>query len=512
MKFKNLRTEYLIIISFVLIKTIIHLVADSNSGFDGDEVLYIDSGNHLAAGYMEAPPCIGILAFLQNLFHSKSIYVNHIFVHLASAGILFLCGLITIKLGGKWRAVLLTMLCITFAPAFGITHNSFQPVIFDQFFWVLGFYFLVNYCIETQNKYLVFMSGALALGFLAKYSIAFLVAGIIISFVIWKPQIFKNKIFWLSVLVFLLIVSLNIAWQIRNNFPVLDHFTALHKLIAKETFIGNAGQFLLTLNPFAIPVWVAGIFLILISKEFKSFRLFFYSLIISFFLLIAAKGRFYYAFPIVLGCFCTGSIYLERYLASRKWIFISYVLVLAITGIVLTPFSLPVVPLNQYIKLTGLKMRDDGRIPLRFEARYTRNDWKRLTEAVADSYQKLSPQEKKNCLILGSDYTQTGVLNMFGENYGLPEAISFHGSYFTWIPEFSKGITMIAIGNTHLIDEYPIWTRNYQQLFDSVEVKSHVFCPYARDDVNACFHIFVCRGIKYDSRDYKIINRNRIFE
>ena len=98
---KNFKAEYLIIISIVLIKTFLHLIADSNSGFDGDEVLYIDAGKHLSLGFMEAPPLIGILAFLQNLMHSESVYVNHIFVHLASPAILTLCGLITIKPGGN---------------------------------------------------------------------------------------------------------------------------------------------------------------------------------------------------------------------------------------------------------------------------------------------------------------------------------------------------------------------------------------------------------------------------
>jgi hypothetical protein len=68
MKFKNYRTEYIIIFLIVVIKAILHLIADSNSGFDGDEVLYIDAGKHLAMGYMEVPPMIGFLAWIQNLF------------------------------------------------------------------------------------------------------------------------------------------------------------------------------------------------------------------------------------------------------------------------------------------------------------------------------------------------------------------------------------------------------------------------------------------------------------
>jgi hypothetical protein len=512
MKFKNYKTEYFIIISIVIIKAILHLIADSNSGFDGDEVLYIDAGKHLSWGFMEAPPMIGILAFLQNMMHSESIYANHIFVHLASPSILVLCGLITIKLGGKWKAVLLSMLCIAFAPAFGITHNSFQPVIFDQFFWVLCFYYLVSYIKEPKDKYLIFLGIAAALGFLTKYSMVFFIGGLFISFVIWRSLLFRNKILWFSTLLFVLIISPNLYWQIKNHFPVLNHFSALYKLIANETTVGNATQFFLTLNPFSAPVWFAGIFLVLFSKEFKSYRLLSYSMLFSFILLILAKGRFYYLFPIALVGFCIGSVYVEYFLSDRKWILKSYILIVALTGLAFLPLSLPVIPLKQYVKLTGLKKREDGRIPLRFEARYTKEDWPRLIEAVNNTFQQLSPDEKRNCLILGSDYTQPGVVNLFGEKYSLPKAFSYHGSYYTWIPEFSKSTTIIAIGNTHLIEEYPKWISIYQQLFDKVEVTSHIFCPNARDDRNACFHVYICRGLKYDSEGFKQLFHDRIFE
>jgi hypothetical protein len=54
----------LIIFIFCVIKLALHLLADDHSGFQGDELLHIETGNHLAFGYMEFPPMIGLLAFL----------------------------------------------------------------------------------------------------------------------------------------------------------------------------------------------------------------------------------------------------------------------------------------------------------------------------------------------------------------------------------------------------------------------------------------------------------------
>jgi hypothetical protein len=512
MRYKDFKTEYLIIFCTILIKAILHLAADSNSGLDGDEVLYIEAGKHLSAGFMEAPPMIGVLAFIQNLFHSESVYVNHIFVHLLSGAIIFLCGLMTIKLGGRWKAVLLTMLCISLAPALCLTNNSFQPVILDQFFWVLCSFWLICYIQNPKDKYLIFLGVSAALGFLSKYSIVFFILGLFLSVIVLKPALLRNRILWFSVLIFLVIISPNLYWQIKHSFPVFNHFSALYKITANETFTWNALQFLLTLNPFSAPVWFTGIFLIFFSKEFVDWRLLSLSMFFSFIILILAKGRFYYFFPIVLTGFCTGSVFIENLFRNRKWVLTSYLMIITLTGSILLPLGLPVIPLKQYIKILDLKPGKDGRIPIRAEARYTADDWKRLTAAVYNAYNQLPPDEKNNCLILGADYTQPSVINLFGPKYGLPQAFSFHGSYFLWIPEFPKNTTIIAIGNSHLPEDYPKWTGIYEQLFDKVEISSHVFCPFARDDRNACFHIFICHGLKVDSDGFKQLFRERIFE
>ncbi len=80
-----MNTQSKIIISiFCIIKLTLHLIADFHSGFQGDELLHIESGNHLAFGFMEFPPLISILAFSQNFFGSNSVYVHHLFAHIAS--------------------------------------------------------------------------------------------------------------------------------------------------------------------------------------------------------------------------------------------------------------------------------------------------------------------------------------------------------------------------------------------------------------------------------------------
>lgn len=128
------RKTKLVIFAFCIVKLTLHLIADSNSGFQGDELLHIETGNHLAFGFMEFPPMIGVLAFIQNLFQSESVFVHHIFSHIAAILILIFVSKITVELGGKTKAVFLVLMCIIIAPAFGRSQQLFQPVVFSQLF------------------------------------------------------------------------------------------------------------------------------------------------------------------------------------------------------------------------------------------------------------------------------------------------------------------------------------------------------------------------------------------
>ena len=65
--------------------------------------------------------------------------------------------------GGKWKAVLLCLTCILTGSCFGLSQNAFQPVIFDQLFWVLSFYLLISFIKTNDNRYLIFLGVSIAL-------------------------------------------------------------------------------------------------------------------------------------------------------------------------------------------------------------------------------------------------------------------------------------------------------------------------------------------------------------
>jgi hypothetical protein len=500
------RIEYLIITSFIAVDFVLHLISDFHSGFHCDELLHIDAGRHPDFGFMDFGPIISYLAFIQNLFQSDNIFINHLFVHIAAALIIFLCGLITIELGGKWEALLLTMSCILFSPGMAASHSLFLPVIFEQLAWIACIYFLIKYCNDGHDNYLIYTGILGAFGFLTKYSIVFLTGGLLFSILILKINILKKRAIWIGVLLFLILISPNVIWQFRNGLPVLHHFSRLYETqLDSISILHEFKSLLIYLNPLTSIIWITGLFLTPFILRFKKYRLVTFTLLFAFTMLFIAKGKAYYYFPIVLSVIPIGAIFLEQILKKRKLILIGYISLLSVSGLVLLPHGLPLIPLDRYISLYNFKTNGDKKIPLPFENYYSRAIWDQILKRVSNTYSSLPSSEQKSCLIWGRHYSQAGGINLLGKKYGLPPAFSFHSSCFNWVPEFSKDITVIAISDANLEKEY------WQQYFNEVEEVGVIENPYAGDYKWYCQHIYLCRKLIYDSGGLKLLLKDKIF-
>lgn len=225
MFFRKYPPEYTVIAVFIAIGLVLQLTALSNSGFFSDEFLHIEAGRHPAWGYSDFPPMIAAFAWIQNLFNTDSVFINHLFNLAASAMAVLFCGLTTIKLGGKWLAVLATLLCILLSPGIAGTRFLFLPTAFDQLFWIICIYCSASYCQSQNARYLIWFCIFGALGFLTKYSIVFLFAGMLTSSLIFRRDIFLKKSLWIGLLIFLVLITPNLCWQIKNQFPAITHFS-----------------------------------------------------------------------------------------------------------------------------------------------------------------------------------------------------------------------------------------------------------------------------------------------
>lgn len=508
--FKN-KTN-LIILFFCAINLNLHLIADFNSGFQGDELLHIEAGNHLAFGYMEFPPVIGWLAFIQNLFHSNAVFVNHIFCHIASTFILILAALTTMALGGKSKAIFIILLCISVMPA--RAYQLFQPVVFTHLFWLLSFYQLVRFIKTLDNKYLLYLTISLAFGFLTKYDILFFIAGLtsLLFFKRTQKEVLTIAI-WKYILLFLLIVSPNLWWQYQHQFPVLNMFSLLYKTqLDKLTISGVLKDLVIMLNPLTVFIWVGGLFFMFSKKYETFFRPIAASILISILLLAITKSKAYYFVPAMLTFLMFGSVWFEQnILSKRKWVLYPASILLIALGILFAPFGLSLLPIDNFVKFANLKMKNERFQNERFQVDcqeyFAQTKWKNTLTALKQVYDSLPQTEKQTCMIWGKHYSQAGGVNLYRADYGLPKAFSYHGSFYLWTPESGTiPKTVIAFTNGEAGIDF------FQDFFSSVVAVKKVYNPYASFDKDLYQTIFICKEPRQDFAGLRAAFKDRIFE
>ncbi len=506
------KTIKLILLLFCFAKLALHLIADSNSGFQGDELLHIQTGNHLACGFMEFPPMISVFAFIQNQFHSESVFVHHIFSHIASILILLFVSKIVVELGGKERAVFLVLLCIIIAPAFGRSQQLFQPVVFSQLFWVINFYWLTKYVKYLENKYLWLLTIGSVLAFLTKYDAIFFIFGLVslLLFESTRRALLQHK-FWWNIIVFILLISPNIIWQVVNDFPVLKMFARLYEMhLNKLSPLEVLGGLLVALNPLDLIVTVPAI-ISFFHHSTKPFRPLVLSILLSTIFLAFSQGKGYYFYPIALTILPFGGVFWEKIIVpKRQWLIYPIGLIL-LFGVFLIPFGMPVFPLESYLKhdypYENREGIEGGEFNIRFEERYSEEKWDITLQELKSVYDSLPNIEKNNAMIWGKHYGQAGAVNLFQEKYNLPETFSLHGSFYTWLPEGEMPNTVIAIRYSSAEG-----SDFFEPFYNEIIAVKSIYNPYADDEEELWQTIFICKKPKQTFKELKMLFKDRIYE
>ena len=88
--------------------------------------------------------------------------------------------------------------------------------------------------------------------------------------------------------------------------------------------------------------------------------------------------------------------------------------------------------------------------------------WDTLVTTFVAAYDRLTPSEQREAVILTHDYGQASAIDFFGAKYGLPPAISGHNNYYLYGTGGASGKVVLAIGydRTMLRTEF----RNVEQV------------------------------------------------
>ena len=368
--------------------------------------------------------------------------------------------------------------------------NAFEPL-----FWMGGALVLIKLARGGSPKLWLLFGLLAGIGLENKHSMLFFGFGVLAGMLLTPERhLLHSRWFWAGGLVAFLIFLPNLAWEFRHGFPTLELLRNVQRS-GRNVSVGWASflaQQILIMQPLTAPLWVAGLWYLLRDEAGRKFRVLGWSYLIILFCFLVLKGRVYYLAPAYPMLFAAGAVVFERFTEPKNhsWLKPAYLVALLVTGALLAPFGyFPILPIETYVRYAGavhfepprIETHRMGPLPQIYADMY---GWKEMAGAVAEAYDKLSPEDRQRCAIFGQNYGQAGAIDFFGARMGLPNAISGHQSYYYWGPRSYTGECMIVM------DDSPA---KLSTEFDSWEKIATVYHPYSMPYQH--FDVYLCRGL-----------------
>lgn len=485
-----------IVVYLAIAKLLLHLAAAGVYGLFVDELYFLACGEHLAWGYVDMPPLTALQAWLARSLFGDSMLAIRLLPALAGAGLVLLTGAMARALGGRRLAQGLAALAILVAPGYlavdsYLSMNSIEPLL-----W-MGCALLLIRIIQSGDTRLWLWFGVLAgVGLQNKLTMSMFAFALIAGLLLTAERAkMANRWFLLGGLVAFLIFLPNLLWMIQHGFPHLELLANIRRN-QRNVNLGPlpfVGQQVLAMQPVALPIWLCGLWSLLAAREPPSYRALGWAYLLALGVLVATDGRFYYLLPAYPMLFAAGAVALEKGLAPPRWNWVrrAYVGAVAITGILFAPIAMPILPpetLIRYTEILGvsqpqLEHRRSSALPQLFADRF---GWPEMVAIVAKVYDDLTPREREQAVILGTDYGEAGAIDLYGPALGLPKAISGHLTYWYWGPGDRPGAVVIVLGEHQ--------REHLEQYFNSVEAVARVGHPYAMASQH--FDVYLCRDPK----------------
>jgi hypothetical protein len=498
--FKTSLTEYkhLYIIASLTFLFIYLSSFTKGYGYFIDEFYYIACANNPAFGYVDHPPFAPLVFTAFQFLFGNSIYALRILPALAEAVAVFYTGILTKEIGGNKFSQILAACSLAAMPvtiAFGTFYsmNAFEPLLAILLLWI------TTKMIKSGDAKLWIPAGIImGLGMLNKHTFGFFIAANVFALIIsGKWKILFNRWFIFGGIISGIIFLPNIIWQILNDFPSLEFYRniSVDKNVYTPPLDFVMGQ-VMYMSPSTAPVWITGIFYLLISKRFKDFRflsILFAELLI--FMMLSGTSRpdrLAFAYPAV---FASGALFFEFIISKFNLHFLKVpIVILLFSGLVLSiPILLPYFSYDfsqNYTEWLGINTElERGKKPPLHQIIADRIGWEEKVKLVVNAYNSLSDKEKKRTIIAVGNYGQAGAIELFGEPYNLPPVACSHNNYYLWSKERVNGNILLQLDNE---GDYVGLTN----LFDSVKVYPGIFKNNYVSDHENNLVVFICRGPK----------------
>lgn len=467
---------------------ILHLLTNARYGFHRDELPLIDDAYHLAWGYVAYPPVTPFIMRISLELFGTSLVGVRIFAALAASIVIVLAGLMVYELGGSRHTQIMGAVAVAIGPLVLHLGGRLDYVAFDYLWWVLASYLIIRLLKSDNPQWWVGIGLVIGLGTMTKYTIAFLVAGIVGGVLLTKARRFlRSPWLWGGAALSVIIILPLLIWQAQHDFVSLDFTRSIHDrdiaLGRTEGFLSE--QPLVGANIFMTPLWIAGLYFYFRKSEGQPYRALGWMYVIPLVLFTLTEGRSYYLAPAYPMLIAAGAVIWGQWVNARPvrqahiirgttW------LMLAAGGVVAGLLFLPIAPINSGVWDTTSDLHDNFVEEI---------GWQELTQTVAGIYDSLPDEDRAYTGILTGNYGEAGAINLYGTDYGLPTAISGVNSYHARGYSDPPPEVLIVLG----------YSKSYltSQLFQTCELAGRVTNRYGVENEETGHpDIFICRGLR----------------
>jgi len=441
------RSTLYIVAGLALAKLAVHLLTNGQYGYHRDELYYLASGNHPAAGYVDYPPITPLLARLDVLLLGNSPWALRLMPSLVGAGLVVLAALIARELGGGREAQILSALATATSVLLFGTNWLFQTVTFDQLWWISAAYVFARLLRTGDLRLWLVLGLLLGLGLETKVTIAGLCVGLVVGVLATPTRAQLRSAWpWLCLALAGVLVAPNVIWQQNNGWPTLE-FVRTHSAVIQSPAQG------LTLNldsggPAAfvafqplfigfvtLPLWGAGWYFLFRQGQWRPLGI---TALVTYVLFLFV-GKAYYPGPLIPVLFAAGCVELERLSQRRGWRRAGPIVaaLLVVQGIVGLPIGVPLVPESSMARFGLDTFRKDFADTV---------GWPELVDQVAAAYRQVPPADLPTTVIVAANYGEAGAIELYGPSRGLPTALSPELTFWYWKPAHVDARTLLTIG------------------------------------------------------------------
>lgn len=420
-------TAWLVLLAFAVVA--IHCAFNGNYGFHRDELATVDDARSLAWGYVAYPPLTPAFGRLSLVLFGTSLAGLRLFPALAFGASMVLTGLMAREFGGSRATQLFAALAVAFAPMALVGSSLYQYVAFDYLVWVALAWCVARLLGSGDGRWWLAIGVVIGLGLETKYTIGVWVAGLGLGVLLTPARRWlADRHLWLGAAISLLLFAPNLWWQWQHDFVSIDFLQHIHE---RDVRIGRADGFLVDqlfvpANPLTIPLWLAGLWFLLVSSAGRRFRALGIVFVGALVLLLALRGRSYYlaaAYPPLLAA---GSVAGANALArlrepAARGAAIAAWIVLLAGGIAFALPFVPAAPLHSRIWDLSARIHDDFREQI---------GWPNFARTVSTLYASLPADERATTAALTANYGEAGALNLYRDRFTLPPLISPVNSYW----------------------------------------------------------------------------------